>query len=251
MQDSQVLLDVQDGVAILTLNRAEKRNALTAREAQQMIDACDEIDDDLTIGALVVRGAEGHFCAGADLDVLKTVSRDPVREDHFEMLGKIYASFKRVGSLSVPVIAAVRGAAAGAGINLLLAADLRIVSEDARLFAGFLRIGIHPGGGFFRLMSRAAGAQAAVATGIFSEEIDGRRAYELGLAWRTVPDAQVEPLALEMAQRAARDPILARRAISSFRNLADAPWTAALEAERTAQMWSLRRRYAAGQGDAS
>ena len=99
----------------------------------------------------------------------------------------------------MPTIAAVLGAAVGAGINLMLATDLRIVAEDARLISGFLRIGLHPGGGHFGLLAGRAGAEAAAAAGIFGEEISGVRAVQLGLAWEALPAEQVEQRAAELA----------------------------------------------------
>jgi enoyl-CoA hydratase len=130
-------------------------------------------------------------------------------------------------------------------MNLALATDLRIVATNARLIAGFLRIGIHPGGGYFTLATRLAGREAAAATAIFGEEMDGARAARLGVAWAAVPDDQVEPRALELARRAAADPELARLAVRSLRAEAGSsplPWPLALEVERGVQMWSLRRR---------
>jgi enoyl-CoA hydratase len=119
------------------------------------------------------------------------------------------------------------------------------VAENARLLAGFLRIGLHPGGGYFTISSRTAGREATAAMGLFSEEVDGTRAVEIGLAWKAVPDDQVEDLALELAGRAAKDPELAREAVRSFRaeaNNPGMPWDAALHFERATQMWSMRRR---------
>lgn len=237
-----VLLEREDGIATLTLNRADKRNALTQEMSERVIALCEEIDADPSIGAVIVRGAGGWFCAGADRAVLNEASADPVREDLYEALGAVYNAFMRVGQLKPPTIAAVRGAAVGAGMNLLLATDLRIIAEDARLIAGFLRIGIHPGGGHFGLMTRRAGREAAAAMAIFGQEIDGKRAVELGLAWQALPDDAVEERARELASYAAADPVLARLAARSFRRLSDAEWDVALEAERSAQMWSLRRR---------
>jgi enoyl-CoA hydratase len=144
-------------------------------------------------------------------------------------------------------VAAVRGAAVGAGINLMLAADLRVVATDARILAGFLRIGLHPGGGFFTIAGRTAGREATAALGLFSEEIDGTRAAEIGLAWRAVDDEQVEQVAHDLAAAPAKDPLLAREAVRSFRTELGPPaigWEAAVEFERATQMWSQRRRNA-------
>ena len=139
------------------------------------------------MGAAVISGAGGTFCSGAERGHLEEVGRDPAEAGRYAALGGIYRAFTRVGELEVPSIAAVRGAAVGAGINLLLATDLRIVAEDARLISGFLRIGLHPGGGHFGLLAGRAGAEAAAAAGIFGEEISGLRAVQLGLAWEAVP----------------------------------------------------------------
>jgi enoyl-CoA hydratase len=197
------------------------------------------------VGAAVIRGAGGTFCSGAERGHLEDVGRDPAEEGRYAALGGIYRAFTRVGQLEVPSIAAVRGAAVGAGINLMLATGLRIVAEDARLISGFLRIGLHPGGGHFGLLAGRAGAEAAAAAGIFGEEISGLRAVQLGLAWEALPSEQVEERAAELARRAASDPQLARKATASLRTELGPPrlpWAAALEVERGAQLWSLRRR---------
>jgi enoyl-CoA hydratase len=208
--------------------------------------ACEEIDANPEVGAVVVRGEGGYFCAGAHRDTLSGAGADPLGEPNFSNLSVVYRSFARVGQLGVPVVAAVRGGAVGAGVNLAMACDLRIVADDARLLPGFLRIGLHPGGGFFVLTARSsAGREATAALGLFGEEVDGRRAAEIGLAWQSLPDGEVEARALELAQRAGADPDLARKATASFRAELGPPmatWPLALEAERSAQMWSLRRK---------
>src|SRR5687767_16034181 len=114
--------------------------------AAQLADACEEIDGNPEVGAVVVRGEGGYFCAGAHRETLAAAGLDPVKEPNFSILGVVYRSFARVGQLSVPVVAAVRGGAVGAGVNLALACDLRIVADDARILPGFMRIGLHPGG---------------------------------------------------------------------------------------------------------
>ena len=86
-------------------------------------------------------------------------------------------------------------------VNLALSTDLRVIAEDARLIAGFIRIGIHPGGGHFNLVGRLAGREAAAALGVFGEEITGIRAAELGMAWRALPSEDVEPYARSLAAR--------------------------------------------------
>ena len=144
----------------------------------------------------------------------------------------------------MPSVAAVRGAAVGAGINLMLATDLRIVAEDARLISGFLRIGLHPGGGHFGLLAGRAGAEAAAAAGIFGEEISGRRAVQLGLAWEALPRSRSRKGPPNSPPGRPRPAAGQEGHASLWTELGPPrlPWAAALEVERGAQLWSLRRR---------
>lgn len=236
--------EVSSGVALVTIDSIEVKNALTPEMGKSLTEVCDKIDSDPSIGAALIKGAGGTFCSGADRRRWKPAS-DQAEEHTYREAGAVYSAFMRVGALKVPTIAAVRGAAVGAGFNLMLATDLRVVAQNARLLAGFLRIGLHPGGGFFTLCGRTAGREATSAMGLFGEEIDGTKAESLGLAWTAVPDAQVEETALKLACRVASDPALAREAVRSFRKEMGPPgmdWEAALQFERAIQMWSQRRR---------
>jgi enoyl-CoA hydratase len=234
-----------EGVATITLNAAERRNALTSAMAAELIAACEELDADASVGAVVVRGAGGFFCAGGDRATLAEAGRDPAAPEAYAALGAVYRSFARVGELGMPTIAAVRGGAVGAGLNLMLATDLRVVAREARIVSGFLPIGLHPGGGHGALLGRTGAREATAALALFGESIDGVRAAELGLAWAAVEDEDVEATALELAKRPGTDPELARRTTASLRSVLGPPvlpWGAALELERASQMWSLRRR---------
>lgn len=240
----QIHLQKRDGVAVLVIDAVEVKNGLTPEMGLQLAAHCDDIDDDPEIGAAVVQGAGGTFCSGADRRRWQP-GVDQADDLTYRESGAVYGAFMRVGALQVPTIAAVRGAAVGAGINLMLATDLRIVATDARILAGFLRIGLHPGGGFFTIAGRTAGREATSAMGLFNEEVDGARAEQIGMAWRAVPDEEVEGLAFELASRPAQDPALSRQAVRSFRTELGPPgigWEAALHFERATQMWSQRRR---------
>lgn len=246
---TEVLLEIADGVASITLNAAERRNAFTPDMVGELIAACDEIDRNEAVGAVVIMAKGDSFCSGAHRSVLAAAGKDPAADANYRALGVMYNGFVRVGALLPPTIAAVRGHSVGAGVNLVLATDVRVIAEDAKVITGFLRIGIHPGGGHFTLLGRLAGREAAAAMSIFGEEIDGRRAAEIGLAWAALPEPQVEPKAMELARRVAKDPELARAAARSLRlelGPPSIPWPAALEAEKAVQMWSLRRQSDAG-----
>lgn len=241
----EVLVERRAGVAIISLDAPARRNALTREMAEALVDACDDVDADPEVGAVVVRGEGGFFCAGGDRDTLAAAGRDPAAPGSYAGLGAVYRSFQRVGELEPPTVAAVRGGAVGAGMNLAFATDLRVVASDAKLISGFLPIGLHPGGGHGALLGRTGQREAAAALALFGERIDGRRAAELGLAWAAVADADVDALAFELASRPGADPELARRTARSLRTELgppSLPWAAALELERASQMWSMRRK---------
>ncbi|KQS58853.1 enoyl-CoA hydratase [Geodermatophilus sp. Leaf369] len=240
----EVLLEVADGVAVVTLNAPDRRNALTPAMAAELIGVFDEVDGRDDVGALVLTAVGKSFCAGGDVQTLTDAGRDPAAPDAYAGMGAIYDSFYRLGQVRVPTVAAVRGSAVGAGMNMLLAADLRVVATDARLLCGFLKRGLHPGGGHFVILSRLIGREAAAAMALFGEEISGTRAVELGMAWAAVESDQVEPRARELAARVAADPELARVAVANFRKETGPPhvsWEIATQFERPAQMWSMRR----------
>jgi enoyl-CoA hydratase len=240
----EVTLGREGNVALVTISSPEVRNALTPEMAAQLADICRTVDDDRSFGSLVLRGDGDTFCSGADTRRWAE-QPDPAGPEAFARTSAIYQSFVQIGHLGVPTVAAVRGAAVGAGLNLALATDLRVVARDAILRAGFVRVGIHPGGGFFTLAGRLGGREAAAALGIFGQDLSGERAAQLSVAWVAVPDSAVESRAMELAANAASDPELIRRVVSTFRAELGPPpvaWAAAVEMERGVQMWSQRRR---------
>ncbi len=242
-------LERQDGIAVLTMRAPANRNALTVEMAQAMIDACETIDSDPAIGAVIVTGEGSYFCAGGDRATLAAAGNDPADPAIYRAIGTIYGAFARVGALEPPTIAAIRGGAVGAGLNLALATDLRVVAQDAKLLSGFLPIGLHPGGGHSHLLSRAVGRETANALQLFGAVISGEQAVTLGLAWTAVPAAEVDATARSLAATPAKDPDLARRTARSMRTIAGPPamtWPAALDLERASQMWSMRRKALAG-----
>src|SRR5215216_742882 len=189
---------VRDGVATLTLDNPEERNSLTAAMVADITAAMDEIEADETIGALVVTGAPPAFCAGANLGNL--------RDADGASLGNVYEGFLRIARSPLPTLAAVNGAAVGAGMNMALGCDVRIAAERARFDTRFLQIGIHPGGGHTWMLRRIAGPQVAMAAVLFGEVMDGAEAARVGLVHRCVDDDALAATAQEMAARAASAP---------------------------------------------
>jgi len=242
MVATRVDLTVAEGTAWITLDGPERRNALDQRAAADLIAACDRIDADAAIGAAVITGAGTVFCSGADTAVLDAL-RSARADEGYEGLDLLYAGFRRFAALRVPTVAAVNGAAVGAGLNLALAADLRIAADTAVFLSGFAAIGIHPGGGHLHLLARAAGAATAAAAGVFAQPVRADRAVATGLAWAAVPAAQLRATCADYVRHLAADPPLARAlAADLHRTVFDgADWDRAVEIERARQMWSLTR----------
>lgn len=229
-------VEVSAGVGLLRLDDPRRRNALSLPMVDEMVAAVAGLEADPAVGALVLTGAPPAFCAGADLSDLGA-SRDS-REAG---LRRIYEGFLAVARSSLPTIAAVNGAAVGAGMNLALGCDVRLVGRSARFDTRFLQLGLHPGGGHTWMLQRIAGPQAALATLLFGEVLDGEAAARVGLAWRCVPDDQLVTAALAMAGRCAEGPSeLARRIKATVRRQAGvAGHDEAVEVELGEQLWSL------------
>lgn len=153
----------------------------------------------------------------------------------------IYEGFLRVLRSPLPTIAAVNGAAIGAGMNLALACDVRMAATSARFDTRFVKIGIHPGGGHVWMLERAVGPQAAAAMVLFGVPVDGARAAEIGLAWSCHPDDELLDAARTLAARATRAPAGLLDVVKA--TLRQAPWQpdfeAAIATEVTNQAWSL------------
>ncbi|MEP6813972.1 MAG: enoyl-CoA hydratase-related protein [Marmoricola sp.] len=241
MPATDIALDIADGTATITLSGPHTRNALDAAAAADLIAACDRIDADDSIGVAVVTGAGGTFCSGADTSVLNALRTAAPREI-YDGLDSLYAAFRRVGVLAVPTVALVTGPAVGAGVNLALAADLRLVTSSAAFVSGFARIGLHPGGGHLHLLARAAGTTVASAAGVFGQKITAEQAVTHGLAIAVDPDDLAGAIGDHTAHLAA-DPALARALIATLRRtvLDASVWDRAVEVERARQMWSLTR----------
>ncbi|MCD9624105.1 enoyl-CoA hydratase-related protein [Rhabdothermincola salaria] len=190
-------LELVDGdVAVLTLDDADHRNALSI---ELSLDLGAAVEGALAsgVGAIVLCAAGPVFCAGGALDDLITPRAT---------LEETYTGFVALADCPVVTVAAVGGAAIGAGVNLPLACDVVVTSPAARFDPRLLDLGIHPGGGqLWRLVDRV-GRQGAAALSLCGDVLDGAEAEAKGLAWRCVADDDLVPTALRLARRAAGRP---------------------------------------------
>jgi enoyl-CoA hydratase len=234
---SLVRTDISAGVATVALADPGRRNALTLPMVTEIVDAFDALEADPAVGAVVVTGDGAAFCAGADLSHLSSSADTGPQAG----LRSIYEGFLRVGRSTLPTIAAVNGAAVGAGMNLALACDVRLAGHHARFDTRFLQLGLHPGGGHTWMFRRIAGPQAVAATVLFGEVLDGAEAERVGLVWRCVADDELLPAAQAMAERAASAPHeLVTRVKSTIADMATiATHEEAVDRELEPQVWSL------------
>ena len=213
----------------------DRRNALNLDLCGEVVAAFDELERDDGVGAVVITGAPPAFCAGADLSQLGSSQRDGLKA--------IYEGFLRVARSPLPTIAAVNGAAVGAGMNLALACDLRLAGESATFDTGFLKLEIHPGGGHTWMLQREVGVQATFALTLFGDALGGAEAERRGLVWKCVPDDELLPLAKQMEARAASHPAqLVRHLNDTITEMVSTPtYVEAVETEFERQMWSVHQ----------
>lgn len=196
---TEVRTEVTDGVAVLTLSNPARRNALNLELSQKLVDAVESAAADESVGAIVVTGEAPAFCAGGDLGELQKA--DPAT------LRKVYSGFLSIAACPLPTLAAVNGAAVGAGINLALACDVRLAGPTAKFDVRFMQLGLHPGGGYTWMAHRILGAQGAAAMTLFCDVLDATEAQRVGLVWRTYDsDEALLAGARELAGRAAAAP---------------------------------------------
>jgi len=206
----QIAVGSEGGVLTITLNRPDKLNALTGVMSDELIEVFTSARDDDEVRALVVTGAGRGFCAGQDLTEFEDAYRAGERPDIREHLAR---SYHRLIPLLVatpkPVIAAVNGVAAGAGVSLAAACDIRIAGHDARFTQAFVKIGLVPDSGGTWLLPRIVGYARALELSITGEVIDAAAALEIGLVNWVVPGDDLEGEVSDLAARLAAMPTAA------------------------------------------
>lgn len=186
--DYQTLtFDVTDGLAIITMNRPDKMNALTTQTRAEIEHAFGQ--GGKLARCVVITGAGRAFCSGQDLGdggmAAATDLERTLRDEYAPML-------RAITNCPVPTIAAVNGAAAGAGANLALAADIVFATESAYFLQAFTRIGLIPDAGGTYTLPRQMGMAKAMGAALFADKISARQADDWGMIWEAVPDAEFD-----------------------------------------------------------
>ena len=243
MSEPLVLVERDGDVAVLTLNDPERRNAMTEAMGRALAAAVGELARDGRLRAAVLAGAGRDFCAGGALDMIEAKARagaadpgGPARAANQRFMRDFYGLFLSVRDLPCPSVAAIHGAAIGAGLCVALACDLRVAARDAKLGLNFTRLGIHPGMGATWTLPRLVGPARAAELLFTGRSLDGAEAERTGLVNRAVPAPEVRDAALELAREiAAAAPRAVRGAKRSLAGSEAASLTEQLEAEAAAQ----------------
>ena len=236
MAGGLVDLSNQGAVGIITLNRPEARNALNPKMFQELgsaIQGCRDPD----MRAVIITGSGGSFCAGADVKDFVNQLGNSGPEGLHEHLKHLADAFHRhviipIRQLDKPVIASIDGVAAGGGLSLAIACDLRVASDSARFLMAYGNIGATADGGSTYLLPRLIGTARAMELYLSDQPIGAQRALDLGLLNQVFPTAELERSTLEFAARLAQGPTVAYGRVKA---LFDSSWDATLAGQLDAE----------------
>jgi len=213
-QGGPVLLEAKhDGIATLVMNRPDRLNALNNDLAAALNNALGRIAEDPSVNVVVITGAGRAFCAGGDLAAIGKGRQGRETQSLEPLLRSGMQAVLRMRTLPQPVIAAVNGAAAGAGMNIALAADIRIAAEEATFGQNFSKVGLFPDYGGTYFLPQLVGPAKAAELFYTGDMMDANTALGLGIVNHVVPGAQLEAQVKSLAQKIALGPSLAIQAV--------------------------------------
>ncbi|MFQ5595017.1 MAG: enoyl-CoA hydratase/isomerase family protein [Anaerolineae bacterium] len=203
----QVVYQVLDGVALVTLNRPDKLNALTAAMLIELNDVLEQAEGDATVRTVVIIGAGRGFSAGQDLTEMRQREEAGEASVSAEYLEQTYHPLiRRIRRMEKPVIGAINGVAAGAGASLALACDLRIASENASFIQSFVNVGLIPDSGSTFFLPRLVGMSRAMELAFTGRRVSAGEAERIGLVNRVVPHDELMDATMELARQLAQGP---------------------------------------------
>jgi len=218
-----LLEEVTDGVAVLTMNRPDRLNALSREMLDAMLEALPRLAASADVGVVVLTGSGRGFCAGGDVKAMAEgrEAEGVTLEERAQSLRSRMETSRWLHEMPKPTIAMVRGAAAGAGLSLAMACDLRIASDTARFATAFARVGYSGDFGGSYYLTQLVGTAKARELYFTAEILDAEQALALGLVNRVVPDADLEKETRALAGRLARGPRVAYRYMKRNLNAAE------------------------------
>lgn len=237
-----VLLQVNDGVATLTLNRPEVLNTLSVEMMQDLAEAVTRLKSDETVGVVVIEGAGEHFMAGGDIkDFEKHLGLNaPARLATFKAMIEhhINPTVTTLQGMHQPVIAKVRGACAGFGLSLMLGCDLAVAADNAKFTAAYANIGLPADGGMSYFLPRMIGRRQTLELLMLADRFDAAEARRLGLVTQVVPSADLDDAVDRLARRLKSG---ARHAYGEIKRLVNASFDAPLETQLQSEAEAFAR----------
>ena len=218
-----LLEELKDGVAVLTMNRPDRLNALSRSMLDAMLEALPRLAASDDVGVVVLTGAGRGFCAGGDVKAMAEgqEAEGVTLEQRAQSLRARMETSRWLHEMPKPTIAMVRGAAAGAGLSLAMACDMRVAAENARFATAFARVGYSGDFGGSYYLTQLVGTAKARELYYTAEILDAQQALALGLVNRVVPDAELEKETRALAERLARGPRVALRYMKRNMNAAE------------------------------
>jgi 2-(1,2-epoxy-1,2-dihydrophenyl)acetyl-CoA isomerase len=230
MTYSNLLFDVSDNVATITLNRPDAANAMIRELTPELADAALSCDVDPDVRAVLITGAGKMFCAGGDVKAF--AAQDDLSAYITEMLTHLHIAVSRLRRMAPPVIAAVNGVAAGAGMSLALACDIVLAAESARFTMAYTRVGLSPDGSATYSLPRIVGPKRALDLILTNRLLFAQEAADWGIVSRVVPDDQLLDEARQLATQLASGPTAA---FGRSKKLLERAWTETLETQMEAE----------------
>lgn len=200
-----ILYAEENQIATVTINRPEFGNAFSEETYQEIIDVMNEIDQNEEIHAVILTGAGKYFCSGGDVRFFQKMidNGESVSEENVLLTGRLVKSIKQN---SKPVIAAVNGVAAGAGLGLVLACDFIVMGESSQLITAFINMAFPGDTGLIYTMQQAIGTFRTTKHVMLNEPIDAKQAKEYGLAYDVVSDQELIPMTTKLAEKLVNGP---------------------------------------------
>jgi 2-(1,2-epoxy-1,2-dihydrophenyl)acetyl-CoA isomerase len=206
MNYDTILFSSADGIARIALNRPERLNAFSERLHEDLRDAIGTVRADASVRVLLLTGAGRGFCAGQDLSERQPLANGEARDLSTTLERNYLPLILSLRALEVPVIGAVNGVAAGAGVSLALACDIVLAAKSASFVLAFAKLGLVPDAGATYFLPRLLGPARALAVSMLGERISAEQAAQWGMIWRCVEDGELAAEADKLAQHFSRAP---------------------------------------------